>query len=68
MSTRLRIADGEVEYYSKAKRDGGKVRALGREWRVIGITTDMMGGAATKALSDPGRGAKPQWWVELTEA
>jgi hypothetical protein len=68
MSTRLRIADGEVEYYAKAKRDGGKVRVQGRDWRVLGITTDMMGGAATTSLADTARGARPQWWVELTEA
>jgi hypothetical protein len=68
MSTRIRIADGEVEYYSRAKRDGSKVRVQGRDWRVIGIVTDMMGGAATTPLADTARGARPQWWVELTEA
>jgi hypothetical protein len=65
---RFRVADGEVEYYARAKRDGGKVRVQGREWRVLGVTVDMMGGAATKALSDTSKGARPQWWIELTEA
>jgi hypothetical protein len=64
---RMRIADNEIEHYAKAKRDGAKVRVQGRDWRVLGVTVDMMGGAATKALSDVGAGRKPQWWVELAE-
>jgi hypothetical protein len=65
---RFRVSDAEVEYYSRAKRDGGKVRVQGRDWRVLGVTVDMMGGAATKSLSDHSKGARPQWWIELTEA
>lgn len=64
---RIRIAASEVEHYAKAKRDGARVRLQGRDWRVLGVTVDMMGGAATKALVDSGAGRKPQWWIELAE-
>ena len=65
---RMRIADSEIEHYARAKRDHTKLRVQGRDWYVLGVTVDMMGGAATRALNDPGGGRRPQWWVELTEA
>lgn len=65
---RMRIAASEVEHYAKAKRDGSKVRVQGADWRVLGVTVDMMSGAATRELADVGAGRKPQWWVELSEA
>ena len=65
---RFRVSDDQVEYYARSKRDGSKVRLQGREWRVQGVTVDMMGGAATKTLADTTKGARPQWWIELVEA
>lgn len=65
---RMRISAGEVEHYAKAKRDGSKVRVQGVDWRVLGVTVDMMSGAATRELGEVGAGRNPQWWVELSES
>ncbi len=65
---RFRVSGEQVEYYQRSKRDGTPVRFQGRDWRVQGVTVDMMGGVATKDLSDTSKGGRPQWWVELTEA
>jgi hypothetical protein len=63
---RMRITDAELDFYSSAKRDNRLVFVQRRNWRVAGVTADMMGGAATGKLQS-GNKPVPQWWVELSE-
>ena len=62
---RFRISDAEVQYYAQAKRDNTTVRVHGQNWRVLGVTADLMGGVINDGLAASGRQA--QWWIELSE-
>jgi hypothetical protein len=72
---RLRISEGELDFYATAKRDNRPVYVQGRNWRVVGVTADMVGGSVQHGLGDPRSPARvnpaprriAQWWVELSE-
>lgn len=63
---RIRITADQMPMYATAKRDNATVRLQGREWRVLGVTADTMGGVHGGLMSDPR--FKLQYWVELREA
>ena len=69
MSHRIRIMEAEVAYYAKAKHENAIVRRDGQNWRVRGVTADMMGGSVYSGLANPAPDKyKAQWWLELEEA
>jgi hypothetical protein len=64
---RMRIADGEVNYYSDAKRFNKVVRVQGANWRVAGVTADRIPNATKLPTPGAAQGEQQQWWVELSE-
>jgi len=65
---RIRVKDTEVEYYSRAKRDGALVRVQGQMWHVQGVTADLVSNPDSIPQFSGSQGEQRQWWVELIEA
>ena len=64
---RIRVAKEDVDHYAKAQREGRPVRYQGQNWRVLGVTVDMMAGNVREHLLNADTGRRAQWWVELLE-